>query len=327
MVSGPAWLRLRFDFTADEPLLIPGFSGSAWRGLLGHALKRSACVTGAAHCKGCLLASSCAYPVLFEPTPRTAPDAWHARRYQHLPPPMVLGIDPTWNGALPPRPAPARHLSTGDSFRLDIALIGPACERVPHLIHALIIAGELGIGRDHGRFRLAEVAMETEPGNQTWQTIYRPGAPLQQVQLVSPQPLPMQSDALEISLTTPTRLKRHGHLLGPEDLDAETLLLTLASRLGLLAEHYGGDPADFAWSRLAPATQTLTLEYSELAWQDWSRYSSRQRSRMQLGGLVGALRLSGPGLTELWPLLWLGQFVHIGKNTSFGLGAYRLTMA
>ncbi len=327
MVSGPRLLRLHFDLTASEPLTIPGFSGSAWRGLLGHALRRSACVTGAAHCHGCLLASTCAYTRLFEPSLEAAPDERHARRYQRLPPPMVLDIEPTWSGVLPPGLAPARRLSADARFTLGVTLIGDACDRLPHLIHALITAGKLGLGRDGGRFRLDQVAVETTPGSQVWESIYRPQAQLQTPKPAVPKPPPPPSDGVQVSLETPTRLKRHGRLLGADDLDASTLLLALASRLGLLAEHYGGDPADFAWSRLAPAAETLILEDLGMVWQDWSRYSSRQRTRMQLGGLVGPLRLSGPGLTALWPLLWLGQFVHIGKNTSFGLGAYRLAPA
>jgi CRISPR/Cas system endoribonuclease Cas6 (RAMP superfamily) len=45
---------------------------------------------------------------------------------------------------------------------------------------------------------------------------------------------------------------------------------------------------------------------------------------MKMGGLVGELRLRGPGLATFWPALWHGQWVHLGKGTSFGLGAYRL---
>ena len=41
-----------------------------------------------------------------------------------------------------------------------------------------------------------------------------------------------------------------------------------------------------------------------------------------LQGRVG--ELAGPGLGLLWPLLWQGQWVHAGKGTTFGLGAYRL---
>ncbi len=116
MVSGPAWLRLRFDFTADEPLLIPGFSGSAWRGLLGHALKRSACVTGPrivrAVCWPPAAPTRCCSSRPPEPPrmpgTRAATSISHhpcARHRSHL------------ERRSPPRPAPARHLSTGDSFQ------------------------------------------------------------------------------------------------------------------------------------------------------------------------------------------------------------------
>ncbi|MEA3644219.1 MAG: hypothetical protein VBE63_30485, partial [Lamprobacter sp.] len=37
--------RLCFHFQAQEPIRLPTYSGSAWRGLLGHSLRRSVCVT------------------------------------------------------------------------------------------------------------------------------------------------------------------------------------------------------------------------------------------------------------------------------------------
>jgi CRISPR/Cas system endoribonuclease Cas6 (RAMP superfamily) len=61
-------------------------------------------------------------------------------------------------------------------------------------------------------------------------------------------------------------------------------------------------------------------------WQDWTRYSSRQRTRMQMGGIVGSAELDTAGMdSEGWAGLWLGQWLHIGKQTSMGLGHYRLS--
>jgi CRISPR/Cas system endoribonuclease Cas6 (RAMP superfamily) len=44
---------------------------------------------------------------------------------------------------------------------------------------------------------------------------------------------------------------------------------------------------------------------------------------MKLGGVVGRMEIVGvPDL--LWPWLRLGELVHVGKGTSFGLGRYRV---
>jgi hypothetical protein len=61
-----------------------------------------------------------------------------------------------------------------------------------------------------------------------------------------------------------------------------------------------------------------------LTWRDWTRYSSRQQTTMQMGGLTGRLGVDLGGHERLWPYLWLGQWTHAGKGTSMGLGRYRL---
>ncbi len=40
-------------FRAIEWLELPDFPGSAWRGAMGHALKRLVCVTGMQDCTAC----------------------------------------------------------------------------------------------------------------------------------------------------------------------------------------------------------------------------------------------------------------------------------
>ena len=72
--------------------------------------------------------------------------------------------------------------------------------------------------------------------------------------------------------------------------------------------------------------QGLLLEH-QLRWHDWTRYSSRQQTKMQMGGLVGHLVLDGVRAQRYWKQLWLGQWTHVGKGTSMGLGRYRLVDA
>lgn len=65
----------------------------------------------------------------------------------------------------------------------------------------------------------------------------------------------------------------------------------------------------------------------KLAWKDWTRYSSRQKTTMQMGGLVGEILLELAEDAPFWPYLWLGQWVHAGKGTSMGLGCYTIEPA
>jgi hypothetical protein len=51
---------------------LPDYSGAAWRGVFGHALKQLVCVTRERNCLDCLLYRSCVYPYIFEAPPDPA---------------------------------------------------------------------------------------------------------------------------------------------------------------------------------------------------------------------------------------------------------------
>ncbi|NIA10440.1 MAG: CRISPR system precrRNA processing endoribonuclease RAMP protein Cas6, partial [Nitrospiraceae bacterium] len=60
-----------------------------------------------------------------------------------------------------------------------------------------------------------------------------------------------------------------------------------------------------------------------LYWHDWERWSNRQGTRMKLGGFMGEVTYKGD-LRPFWPYIRLGEYVHVGKGSSFGLGRYRI---
>lgn len=104
---------------------------------------------------------------------------------------------------------------------------------------------------------------------------------------------------------------------------ADLFLARLALRLGKLAA--GAFPAA---SSLPPPPTEVQAEPRDLTWVDLpltGRPEARpgRGSRMTLGGVLGAVRLSG--LTAPWAeAVALGRFLHAGQSTRYGLGRYAL---
>ena len=62
---------------------------------------------------------------------------------------------------------------------------------------------------------------------------------------------------------------------------------------------------------------------NNLHWIDWERYSNRQQTKMKLGGLIGEITYRG-NFQKYLPLIRLGEHIHVGKATTFGLGKYKI---
>lgn len=254
-----------------------------------------------------MLLSTCVYVSLFETRSSN-------ERLSRPPPPFVLTLESRGG----------RHLKPGEAFSFGMTLLGPAIPQLPYVIAAWQRAGRVGLGRHGGEFDLVRVQQEVALGSEEWATVYSADSRRIEPAPVRVAALPSPPDEVLIGLDTPLRLRRDGHLVGPSEFRPNHLLRALMWRLSDLQALYAiggpdiqGDPADWG-------DPDAALVSSKLHWQDWTRYSSRQKTHMQMGGVMGEVRLAGRTLAPWWPLLWLGQWIHAGKQTSMGLGAYRL---
>lgn len=204
-------------------------------------------------------------------------------------------------------------------------LFGQANDFLMFFLHAAELMGKRGIGK--GAQGRANCALESVR-DLTGRVVYQPEAgrllaePAPQTLRLPPTPTgPNEEDAPPCDVTvvfhTPFRQKFQNRLL--DELPFQALTRAMLRRISGLFEHYGEGEPDLDYKGLvAKAAQTPTVA-SDLRWRDWERYSSRQQSRMQLGGLVGSIRYADVPAAYL-PLLSLSRLLHLGKQTTFGLG-------
>jgi len=152
------------------------------------------------------------------------------------------------------------------------------------------------------------VKLISSPYSKTWQDYQEQASQLGTV------------NRCQIHIITPLRVKSEGHL--SNELKFSTIFKAIVRRWSLLNKYYGsGEKEDL--TELVNQSSKIPSGTLNLRWREMERYSRRQDQRMLLGGLVGIMECEGE-ITPFLPWLLLGQDILIGKNTSFGLGGYRL---
>ena len=306
--------RFRLWLKAKETLHLPAYKGSALRGGFGHVFRRIACLGAELGFGECLLGERCPYHYIFETPPPVGSVVLD--KVPTAPQPFVLE---------PPLET-KRIYEPGEEFIFHLVLIGKALDFLPYFIYAFDELGRVGLGRGKGKHMLDAVAWLDAAGNAV--SVYDGRRkvltdsfhPLSLSQL-SVCDSSLSPSSLSISFLTPTRLKYENRLA--TDCEFHVFFRNLVRRIALLDYfHCGGEfpPERREFVERARAVETVA---SDLRWVDWERYSSRQQTRMRLGGFVGQVTYRGD-FTDFLPYLLLGTYTHVGKGATFGLGGYEI---
>jgi len=218
----------------------------------------------------------------------------------------------------------------GEMFTFDLIILGPANAYIPYYIYAIIRLAERGIGRREHVFTLHTVEAVTEKG---LVPIYREetGTMLSLSTTLPMRPLLetprfQETEHLRIHFRTPARIDLNGDLIYP--IEFEHLIRALLQRWRALETCYGslGPPMNSERARdLIEQAKHVRKEEDTTRWLDLSRYSSRQRTRMKMGGAIGSQVYTADDFSIFAPLLTLGELLHVGKLTSMGLGHMEVT--
>ncbi|MCL4215589.1 MAG: CRISPR system precrRNA processing endoribonuclease RAMP protein Cas6, partial [Candidatus Hydrogenedentes bacterium] len=209
----------------------------------------------------------------------------------------------------------------GERAELTITLVGNAYFYVPHVFLALQELGSAGLGRDNVRFQIEEVSAENGQCvyDASASTVLHPVRPRD----LALEPGPSRTRRFTLEFLSPLRLQHEGSICAAPGLPE--IVTALRRRVFLLRYFHGGGLTDqLSTHFLDAARDAVTLE-NTFAWEAASRTSTRQRQNIPTGGVRGMIACEGDfGVLE--PLLRAGEYVHVGKNATFGLGQYRLLL-
>ncbi|MDF1589026.1 MAG: CRISPR system precrRNA processing endoribonuclease RAMP protein Cas6 [Gammaproteobacteria bacterium] len=293
---------------------LPPYASSTLRGIFGHALRHRACVTRAAHCEGCALIAHCAYPPLFEP--------------QHAPknPDGLAALAPY---AIETTFGEVTRYRQGDDYAFDMVLMTPkAIAELPLIVAAWKRAFALGVGPKDGTAEL--IKLEHIATVAKVNSIYNTACEILSTDSTlkahnTALAIPQFSEPAKVHLhvQTPLRIMQQRQLIGTRELTPSIFLRHLIRRVSV---HVNAQrPGSYSLDTIRQLNQLadqVSSDTCQLNWHDWTRRSSRQQHKMALGGLMGHWHLQRVP-AELLPFIYLGQWLHVGKETAFGLGHYQ----
>ncbi|MCS6891304.1 MAG: CRISPR system precrRNA processing endoribonuclease RAMP protein Cas6 [Acetobacteraceae bacterium] len=278
---------LDFTFVPHATMVVQSYPGSAWRGAFGHALKRIVCAMRLRPCDGCALSAVCIHPAFFG-----GGAAEEASR------PFILCPDRAPRDGL---------LRAGRPFRLRLTLLPSAAAVAPYAVRALLAAAENGLTAR----RVPLICTDMRDG-----ATGRPFDPSGFLPEPAGQACPPAPAAVRLRFTTPLRIRLRGDLLTGDSLSPQHLVAASARRLRLLGFALPEGAAEAAQAEAG----NLRFDDPRFGWLETTRFSSRQNTAMQMGGIVGEAKLDLRQAPHAWPLLWAATVLHLGKGASMGFG-------
>ncbi|MCL0065556.1 CRISPR system precrRNA processing endoribonuclease RAMP protein Cas6 [Dehalococcoidia bacterium] len=306
--------KFRFSLKLLENVSLPAYLGSTLRGGFGHVFKRTVCISRDRNCMDCLLIGKCVYSYCFEtPTGQETALSYTSSNHPH---PFI--IEPPHESQSWPR--------QNDHINFNVVLIGNGIDYLPYFVFVFDELGRSGLGRERGKYLLEKVEALSDFTNTQYETIYDScrkflsnGYQVRRFADIAEETSGYTRRRLAIRFVTPTRIKYQGRI--EVEVNFSVLIKNLLRRISLLSEMHCNSRLDLDYADLIEKARNVRIVKSNLHWYDWERYSSRQKAKMKLGGFVGDITFEGD-LAEFMPFIKLGEYLHVGKGTSFGLGEY-----
>jgi hypothetical protein len=285
--------------------------GNVLRGAFGDCFRRLICDPACSGYEDCPRKGSCPHELLFAPKcPPGAP------KRLKTPPRAYLFRPPLEHGSC---------FTASRPLRFEVRLFGEAISTAPLFLRAFQLLARNGIAER--RMHLVS-AYSLDWNEKPYAELVRAG------QLTKEQPLALEfasffreesgPDEATIEYLSPTLLNKKGE--DPKLPAFSALVCRLSDRIDWLCQLYEGQKWQAQFSAIECAATGTTKIKRSGGWEEITRSSTRTDEEMPLGGFRGSFTYKGIDL-RLWPLLRIGEEIHVGGKVVWGHGRYRILSA
>jgi hypothetical protein len=230
-------------------------------------------------------------------------------------------------------PPDTRQASHGQKVQFRLALSGRMVEHIPYIVLAYRQLGIVGIGKGRGRYKLLGVRC-VDPLNErlpaqvfdgTENRFFPKNIFTTTLEAVQRRYGGVRANKLLVRFRSPTHLKTRGR--APQEApEFEHLLRAVLRRYSDLAALYGDGRPTLDYKGLVDQARTVKLVSSNLQYfRQWG-YSRRKGEQTPTEGITGSITYEGD-FEPYMPYLIFGQWLHVGKQATFGMGKYELELA
>jgi len=274
----------------------------------------------------------CEYLRLFKPCRCVTGETLAGRplgNQHHLPAPFVIS-------ALPDA---ERGIRAGERFSFEFVSLGALCDSYWYPVAAFEVFGARGLRRrDDTRTPFQVVAVKDQlAGGRSLFSDRRLCPPVaRDIERTIGEWLPAGAPpALEVAFLTPVSVR----WAKARRLDAATglalfvdfydLVRAVLDRVAGLWQLYGaegwrGQAEYYRWyNQLLAAARSIQTLQADLRIEQGERYSHAHEKDLPLTGFVGKMQFAGD-FTPFLELLLIGEIIHLGQQTTNGLGRYSL---
>ena len=193
-------------------------------------------------------------------------------------------------------------------YNVKLYLFGEATQKLPYVVSALHrMLTVTGLGRQRETVASYELFVDDVRANDAAGHITVPDLSPRTIEPTQP-PAPPR---LRLRLNTPLRLKYNNRFVrSMEHLHLHTIVHSIHQRYLQLS----GAPAAKLGYRVEGQIRDRFGTFEDL-----TRYSTRNKGKLQIGGMVGEMIVEGID-DRSYGLLKLGEIIGAGKQTVFGLG-------
>ena len=320
------YTKCHFTIRFTEDTVLPKYKASMLRGGMGEMLLRSCCIRGR-DCESCDFEDECLVQRILYSKMEKRPD--FMKRGDSCG--YVLECEDY-----------RQEFPAGGELNFSLLLFGRTIVYFSQILRAFFALGMQGMGRNNSRFVITGITnSRKEPILSDGQSVLMENYSVMTVgdYIAYRRPVLERAvsaadgdseavsaadgdsgavpPALRLRLRTPLAVKYNGEQL--REVNADAFVKAAVRRLYILCCFEGIDITQediYAGAYPVAAAQEV---------RDYliPRYSNRTDTRMKLSGIEGSCTFDGV-TPRLLDILIAGELIHIGKNTSFGFGRYRI---